>query len=350
MEELLAAEGVTIKGLKKGQMIKGIITHIGPKNMFIDVGGKTEGIVTDKEFLTAEDYIKTLNEGDELEAYVLTPENDDGQIILALRSAAQNFYWNQFVQWMESGQVIEVTGKEINKGGLIVAVTNVMDGFIPGSQFGKHLTNKLEQLIDQKIEVKVIEVNREQTRLILSEKEVSEAEDLKKKRQAMSKLKIGDTHQGEVTRVTPYGVFIKLESMPLEGLVHISELAWERIETPSDLFQTDQQTQVKVISVDPKSGQLSFSIKQLTSDPWSTVAEKYPPESKVKGVISRIMPYGVLVSLEPGIDGLIHISKLATDQKFQVGQKLSCYVESIEPEERRIGLALVLTAKPVGYK
>jgi ribosomal protein S1 len=350
MEELLREAGAEIKGLKRGQIVKGVITSIGPKSMYVDLGAKTEGIISDKEFTAAEEYIRTLHEGDELDVYVLNPENDQGQILLALRSAAQNFFWNQFVEWMESGKVIEVTGKEVNKGGLIVSVTNTMDGFVPGSQFGKHLIGKLDQLIGEKIEVKVIEVNRDQTRLILSEKEVSEAEDLKKKRQLLNQLQVGDVKKGTVTRVTNYGIFVRLDDSPLEGLVHISELAWERIDTPGEIFKPGDPTKVKVISVDPQSGQLSFSIKQLTSDPWDHVQTKYPVESKVKGQVSRIMPFGVLVSLEPGVDGLIHVSKLTADQQFQVGQTVKCYVETVEPENRRIGLALVLTAKPVGYK
>jgi len=359
MEELLALEGIELRNLKRGDVIEGTVTDIGPKSVYMDIGSKTEGLVNDKEYQLAESYIKNLQIGDQVDAYVLSPENETGQIILSLRQAASNYIWNQLELWHTSGEVISVKVKDSNRGGAIVSVIDQLDGFIPSSQFTNELQNKIAQLVNKTIEVKLIDLNREENKIILSEKAVSEAEDIAKKRAALDQLESGQQYTGTVTRVVPFGIFVKIELTAksadvapfegVEGLVHISEMSWEKIGSPQELYKVGDQLPVQIIEVDSKVGKLSLSLKRLTPDPWENIEEKYPVDKQIKGEVTESLPFGIFVRLESGISGLIHASKLL-GQTYKSGDKVNVYVESIDKANRRLSLGLVLTAKPVGYK
>ena len=187
-----------------------------------------------------------------------------------------------------------------------------------------------------------------------AEREVSEAGILKAQEEALKKVKIGEIFDGVVTGVMTFGLFVKIETKEkdvfLEGLVHISEISWEKVDEPGQFFKENDKVKVKVLAVDEKSGKLNLSIKQLMTDPWQTIEEKYKPETKVSGKVVKLAPFGAFVNLEPGIEGLIHISKIPVEQSLDIGDSVNCYVESVDREHRRMSLGLVITEKPVGYK
>jgi ribosomal protein S1 len=349
MEELLAREGMELRGLNRGDIVEGAVTEISHKSLYIDINAKTEGLVLDKEYRLAESYIKTLEPGDKVEAYVVSPENETGQIILSLRHAAQAYIWNQLEAWQTTGEIIKVKVKETNRGGAIVHVVDELDGFVPGSQFSSGLQSQLDKLSNKEIEVKIIDLNRQENKIILSEKAVSEAEDIAKKRAALEQLNAGREYTGTVTRVVPFGIFVKLKTGEIEGLVHISEMSWEKISDPQDLYKIGDQLQVQILEVNSQIGKLSLSIKHLTPDPWDGIENKYSVDKQIKGEVTEVMSFGIFVLLEPGISGLIHSSKLM-GQTYKPGDKVNVYVESIDKHSRRLSLGLVLTAKPVGYK
>ena len=355
MEELLAQSDVEIRGLKRGDVLKGTITEKTRRALFVDIGAKTEGVVFDRELKEARDLIKELEVGDEISVVVGQPENDSGQIVLSLKKAAMDRGWTFFTEKIKTGESLEVQGREMNKGGLVVNARGIQ-GFIPSSQFSRGLAGQINTLIGKTVEVKAIEVDREKNRLILSERAVSEAEMLAAQKKAITQVKVGDDFEGDITAVMPFGFFIKIsfgkgkEATFLEGLVHISEISWERVEDVAKYGRVNDKVKVKVLAVDEKSGKLNLSIKQLIADPWQGIGEKYGKEKKAKGKVSRITPFGVFVSLEPGIEGLIHISKIPAGLSPQVGDELSCFVNNIDPENRRMSLGVVLKAKPVGYK
>lgn len=358
MEELLKQTGYELKGLKKGQLVKGVITDVTKKMLLIDIGAKTEGVVVDKEYEVAKEMLGELHVGDEVEAYVGSPENERGQILLSLRQTVMNKRWEVFETLLKTGDVLEVKGLEVNKGGIIVKVQGVR-GFVPSSQFGREYLGKLDDLQNKAFKVKVIEVDREKNRLIFSEKAVSEKQALAHQSEALKQVKVGDTLKGVVSGIMPFGVFVRAnlpagkagaKQLFLEGLVHISEISWEKVDNPGAHFKAGDKIEVKVIGVDEKSSRLNLSVKQLQADPWSKIAVEYPEGTKVKGTITRLAAFGAFVNLAAGVDGLIHISKIPSDKEFKAGQKIECFVESVDMEHRRMSLSLALTSKPVGYK
>ena len=352
MEELLKQTGYQLHGWQRGDTVEGIITEKTGRAIYIDIGGKSDAIVIDRELKAAKAFIEGLKVGDKVKAVVTQVENDKGQTILSLKRAALDSFWQEFEEKLKTGTVVKVRGVEINRGGLIVEAKG-LQGFIPASQFGAKWADKIDQLIGKELEVKVIEVNRSQNRLIFSEREVSEAELIKELEKKLKKVKVGGVFSGQVSGVMPFGLFVKVvvkKGIELEGLVHISEISWEKVENPAELYREGDEVKVKVLAVDKKSGKLNLSIKQLEPDPWEEIEKKYKPEAKVKGEVVNLAPFGVFVRLEPGIEGLIHISKIPADQSIKVGSKVDCFIESINKENRRLSLNLVLKEKPVGYK
>lgn len=358
MEELLASMDYTLKAPKKGEVIKGLITDISKKMVLVDIGGKTEGMVVDKEFEAVKDMVMDMAIGDEIEVYVLSPENDRGQILLSLRKAAVDKKWETFEEHMGTSETIEVYGLEVNRGGLIVQ-TDGIRGFVPSSQFGTDYLGKMEKLVGKRFKVKVIEVDKEKNRLIFSERHVSEAEAMAQKSQALGKVEDNATYEGVVSGIMPFGAFVTVE-VPLdkkteamgkvEGLIHISEISWEKVTDPNNHFKVGDHLKVMVIGVNEENGKLNLSVKRLLNDPWKEIEKKYVVGNKVSGKVTRVAPFGVFVTLEPGVDGLIHISKVPNGEEPKVGDKLDVYVESLDTATRRMSLGVVLTEVPVGYK
>ena len=366
MDELLKQTGYRLHGFRRGEEVKATVVEKTKKVLYLDIGGKSEGMVIDREMKAAAGFIVDLKVGDKVKVIVTQPENDRGQTLLSLKKAASDHLWGLFESSLKSGKILKVRGKEINQGGLIVYAKG-LQGFIPGSQFGTKLADNIKSLINQEIEVKVIEADSDKNRLIFSEREVSEAELLQAQKEVLEKVKIGQKFEGEVVGVMNFGLFVKVKvkgvkaktkksqkkkekAVELEGLVHISEISWEKVENPDDLYKEGDKVKVKVLAVDEKSGRLNLSIKQLQDDPWEKIEKKYKPDTKVKGEVVKLAPFGAFVNLELGIEGLIHLSKIPAEKSIKVGDKVNCYVESIDKESRRMSLGLVLTKKPVGYK
>ena len=351
MEELLQKTDYKLHGLKKAEFINGRITEIKKRIVFIDIGAKTEGMIVGKDFEEVKDYIRRLRPGDEVLCYIKQPENENGQIILSLRKAANDWKWQFFEEKLSTAEAFMVRAQEVNKGGVIVQIHG-LQGFVPSSQFAKKHQNQLDQLLNQSIKVKAIEVDRANNRLIFSEKAISEAKLIARKKKLLAKIKIGDKLDGKVIGITPFGLFV--EASPpaggLEGLVHISEISWEKVENPEDHFKVGDKARVKVIGIDEKIGRLNLSIKQLVDDPWQKIEKKYKIGKRLKGKVANLAPFGAFVNFEPGVEGLLHISKIPVDVQVDVGKELEVEVESLDPQNRRMSLSLILRKKPVGYK
>ncbi|NMC36603.1 S1 RNA-binding domain-containing protein [Candidatus Beckwithbacteria bacterium] len=356
MEELLEQTGYQIVGLKKGQEVAATISDKNKKSVFFDIGAKTEGILVEREMEWVEDYINFLNVGDTVLATVVAPENDKGQILLSLLKAANDWKWKLFEKYMETGEEVEVRGLDINKGGMIARLMNVR-GFIPVSQFGRQWVGKLDQLYNKVFKAKVIEVDREKNRLIFSEKAVSESDILDKQQELLSEVKVGGTYKGQVSGVMPFGIFVRVildeknkDAGFLDGLVHISEISWEKVNDVAKLYKVGDVIDVQVMDIDQNTGKLNLSVKRLSDDPWEQIATNYPVDSKAKGTVTRLAAFGAFVEIEKGIEGLIHISKIPSDLDIKVGDKVDVYIESLDKQNHRISLGVVLSAKPVGYK
>lgn len=357
MDRLMARVGTTLVAPRRGQELEGLVTFVSKRMVLVDVGAKTEGIVTDDEAKEAIDIIETLKIGDKISVFVKHSENDQGQIFLSLRKAVEEGRWSVFKKWMDEDKEVDVTGLEVNKGGMVVKIGELR-GFVPASQFGEKYLGNMDGLLNKTFKVKVIEVDKPQNRLIFSEKLVSDADGLAKKDEALADVVAGSKLVGTVSGIMPFGVFVtvnvpvkgKNEVAKVEGLVHISEISWEKVEDPNVMFKVGQEVSVMVIGVEKEAGKLNLSIKQLSGDPWKEIEAKYAVGTKHSGKVVRIAPYGIFVNFERGIDGLIHVSKQPQGKEFKMGEAIDVYVEMLDSKSRRMSLGVVLTEVPVEYR
>ncbi len=358
MDRLMASAKTALVTPKRGQQLDGTVSFLSKKMVLVDIGAKTEGMVTDEEAKEAADVIEGLKIGDKITVFVKHPENDQGQILLSLRKAVEEGRWSVFKKWMDEDKEVEVAGLEVNKGGMVVKVGELR-GFVPASQFGEKYLGNMDQLLNKSFKVKVIEVDKAQNRLIFSEKLISDAEGLAKKDEALAYVTIGQKLSGTVSGIMPFGVFVTVnvpikdkagQFAKVEGLVHISEISWEKVEDPNLVFKVGQEVGVMVIGVEKEAGKLNLSIKQLSGDPWKEIETKFAVGTKHSGKVVRIAPYGVFVNFERGIDGLIHVSKQPQGKEFKIGEEVNVYVEMIDAKSRRMSLGVVLTEVPVEYR
>ncbi len=349
MGDLLKEEGGEIAAFEQGQAVKGKVTSIKNKAIYIDIGGKSDAVVGGKEFEYVKDYVSDLKLGDEIEVQVRQPESDRGQILVSIRGAASGHGWNFFAEKEKDGGEVTVYAKELNRGGAVVIAPFGFFGFIPGSQIGEKYEGDPEKMIGKKIKAKVLEVDQAKNRLVFSERMVSEPGKVGEEVDTIENLKVDDVFEAEVVRVEPFGVFVKInvgkqeEKINLEGLVHISEISWEKVDNVNEIYKVGDKIKVKLLN--KEEGRLQFSIKRLSDDPWKKIEEKYPKDSEFEGEITRIAGFGVLVRLEAGIEGLVHISKLGGVTDFKEGDKVKVYVESVDVARRKMSLGLVMTDK-----
>ena len=356
MEELLEAYGKSapLVNLERGQKVDGEIVEIAENKVVIDIGGKSEGVVAEKAFKEARNYIKSLKVGDKVSAKVLVPETVDGITILSLRESARGQIWDKIEESDKEEKPIKVRGVSLNPSGVMIDFKG-LSGFIPNSQLGKDAQKRPQSLIDETFEAIVIESDRNERRIVLSELLVSDADLVKKQRKAMDKVEVGDTFEGVVTTLADFGCFVrfevsvgKKEKVELEGLVHVSELSWDKVASPSDIVSEGDKVKIKIIN--KQDGKLALSMKQAQRDPWEEVFERYKKDEKFEGIVSKLTDFGIFVRLEPGIEGLIHVTKIPPGKSYDVGDEVNVYVEEVDEKEKKISLGLVLTAQPVGYR
>lgn len=352
----LLGTGVEIKVLKAGDMVEGKLISVGKNEVYVDLEGYGIGVVRGRELYDDEATLSALKPGDQIFVSVVDPENKDGIVELSLRQAGQERVWQTLREKMESKEVVRTKILEANKGGLMVEINNVT-GFLPVSQLSldhyprvedgdkNRILGVLQSYIGQLFDVQIITADAQEEKLIVSEKAVFEKEMENK----LGQLKIGMVVEGTVTGVVDFGAFVKFGE--LEGLVHISELAWQRIDNPKDIIKVGQKVTAKVISID--KGRVSLSIKQLQEDPWLEAVKKYQIGQLVTGKVSKIMPFGVFVELDKDIQGLCHVMELShqavknPEDILKPGQEKEFKIISIEPGEHRLGLSLkALTPEP----
>ncbi len=353
MEDLLDLYGNNVKSLKQGDEVGGVIVSISDTRVVVDIGGKSEGIVAEKAFKEAKEYIKSLEVGQELTFGVIIPETYDGFTILSLRKASQEASWGALQKSFKSKKPIKVNGRSVNQAGVMVSVEGLA-GFIPLSQLGIEASKNPNSLINSTFEVIPVEIIQEENKVVLSERMVSDVEIIELIEKAMKKIKEGEIYEGKVVGLASFGCFVAImvkvgkEEVSVDGLVHLSELSWEKVTSTADEVSEGDKVKVKVIGKD--GGKLSLSMKQAAKDPWDDAASKYANDTKVKGKIMKSGEYGVFVQLEPGIEGLVHMTKIPPGEKMDKGREVEVYIEEIDTKEKKISLGLVLTQAPIGYK
>ena len=344
MDDLLAAADDTIKQMTAGEVVHGTILSVKKHEVLIDLGPLGVGLVPRREV----GFSKNYKEGDEVTASVVDTELDNGYSLLSLRKAAKDRGWDEVRQKMDDGEVITISPYDANRGGLLVEYEGVR-GFLPVSQLSAEhyprvgssdkdeILQRLNGLVGKEMQVRVLDVDRRANKLIFSEKEAIK-EGLAER---FKKLAIGDTVKGVVTGVVDFGVFVNVEG--IEGLIHISEISWERVNNPSDYVKVGQTVEAKIIAIDKE--RLSLSMKQLTKDPWLDEVEQFKPGDTVEGTVTRITPFGAFVQLSPAVEALVHVSELGGDgtdpeKVFTLNERKEFVVLDIDKDNRKISLSL----------
>lgn len=347
MEELLAGTAGIYLSVKKGDTVNGQVVSVNSREVLVDIGRKSFGIIANWELEQVKDYAATLKEGDKITAQVINPENDMGYIVLSVRKTSTERRWTTLLEKKKNGEDIDVVGLETAKGGLLVEWQSLR-GFIPATQLDLGAGSNPVSMIGRSMKVKVLEVDQALNRLVLSQKASSLGVSPSALKEKLDKVKNDDVLKGVVSGIAPFGLFVDVDG--LEGLVHISEIAWEKVENPATFFKIGDKVEVVVLDLNREEGKLNLSIKRLTPDPWKNILDRYSPDTTVSGKVVRLAPYGVFIHVETGIEGLIHVSKIPSGQEPKIGQSVECIVENVDPVKRKISLTLVPKEKPVGYR
>ncbi|MFA6097260.1 MAG: S1 RNA-binding domain-containing protein [Candidatus Paceibacterota bacterium] len=353
MEALLNDENAP-KLPKVGDVAQGSIIEIGSNIIYVDLGPIGTGAIYGygKSIISTLSSFKDLKPGTPISATITDLENEDGFVEMSLKQTSMDMIWKELERKMDEGEIVTTKVLEANKGGLMVKV-NGMIGFLPASQLSSDnyprvsdgdknkILSLLMQLVSKDIRVKIIGIDKNEGKLIVSEKATREKEEHEK----ISTLKVGDVVDGEISGIVDFGAFVKFNGT-LEGLVHISELAWKLIDDPRKIFNVGQKVKCKIIGID--DSRISLSIKALEEDPWKNVASKYQVGQKVKGEVTKVNPFGAFVQLDKDIHGLAHVSKLGDDsglKNMEVGKSYEFEIISIEPQDHRLGLKPILAKK-----
>lgn len=353
MEELLAQTGYTFKTYKRGDQVTGTVIAVSSNEILIDIGAKSYAQVANRELDHIRDIIVGLKIGDSISSTVVQPENELGYMVVSLRNLGYEKRWDTLQERFDTDHEIEVRGLDIARGGMLIDYAGLR-GFIPQSQLDSTTASDPQKLKGKKIKVKIIELNKKNTRLVVSQKAVTQKDLIKKQKEVLDTLEVGKKYKANVTGIANFGIFavvpVVKEGVEIEGLIHISEIAWEKVEDPHKYVKVGQKIDITVIGIDKTSGRLNLSIKQLTPDPWKNIESKYKAEQHISGTISRLSSFGVFVTIESGIEGLIHISKIPPGEEPKEKQKVDCVIESVDSQKRKISLSLVPVSKPVGYR
>jgi len=329
---------------KEGEIVKGIIVAVQRDNVIIDIGGKSEGMIALSEFQDASGQV-SVKPGDEIDVYIESRENDDGLVTLSKEKADKMKVWDDISSACERDELIEGTISQRVKGGLSVTIKGGVKAFLPGSQVDLRPIRNLDKLIGQSYQFKVIKFNKKRGNIVLSRRVLLERERDEQKTKTLETLEEGKVVRGVIKNITEYGAFVDLGG--IDGLLHITDMSWGRVNHPDELFKVGDEVTVKVLKYNAETERVSLGLKQTQEDPWSHAEEAFPPGKKVHGKVMSITDYGAFVELEPGVEGLIHVSEMSWTKKvkhpsklLEVGQALDCQVLEVDAKSKRISLGL----------
>ncbi|SEA61036.1 small subunit ribosomal protein S1 [Thalassobacillus cyri] len=331
-----------MQGFSTGDIVTGKVVKVEEKQVLVDVGYKVEGIVPISELssLHVEKASDVVSEGDEIKLQVKKVEDDE--IVLSKRAVDADKAWEELEQKYESGEVFEAEVKDIVKGGLVVDVG--LRGFIPASLVETYYVENFDEYKGKPLTLKVVELDREQNRVILSHRAVVEAEESTKKQEVLNSLEEGQVIEGTVQRITDFGAFVNLGG--IDGLVHISQLSHEHVEKASDVVEEGQKINVKVLSVDRDNERISLSYKETQPGPWHDLEQRVERGAVLEGTVKRLVNFGAFVEVFPGVEGLVHISQIASrhigtpDEVLDVGQDVKVKVLDVDEQAKRLSLSI----------
>jgi len=344
MDDLLAQE--TSQQLTQGEVIEASVISVKKNEVWLDLGSHGIGLVPRREI----GFSRDVKAGESVMASVVDPDIDDSYTLLSLRKAAKDRGWDEVKRMFDDGETIEVTAYDANRGGLLIELEGIR-GFMPVSQLSAEhyprvggadkdeILQRLNSIVNKPIKVRILDADRKANKLIFSEKEAIK-EGLAER---FEKLKVGDDVKGVVTGVVDFGAFVNVDG--IEGLIHISEISWERVNNPGDYVKVGDTVEAKIISID--KDRLSLSMKQLTEDPWAQQVDQFKKGDEVKGTVTRITPFGAFVQLSPAVEALVHITELSEgdenvdpEKLFKVGETKNFAILEIDKDNRKISLSL----------
>ncbi len=366
MEELLAEQDSDIKSFKHGDVVEGTVVRIDKDEILVDIGAKSEGVVSNRELYGRHAEAQPqLTIGDTVLVYVLQPESQEGHAVLSLRRAGLERKWRSMQEQFEAGVIIEAPVIDHNKGGLIVDCG--IRGFVPISQIvdfprrpqndqprdaAQEIAEKLQPFVGRKLRLKILEVNRKANRLILSEKVALYEERREKRDELFSSLQVGQKVTGTVRSIAPFGVFIDLGG--IDGLVHKSELSWNKVNNPEAGYKVGDEVEAEVIDINHERGRISLSIRRLQPDPWHSTVADFKVGDVIDGTVTKLVNFGAFVRVRDGLEGLIHISELSHQRVahpgdvVHEGQNLKLKIISLDSERHRLGLSLKQAEEAAG--
>lgn len=351
MDELL--EGSDLKSLTASEVVEGTVTSIKKNEVWVDLGARGVGVVLRREI----GYGQKLEPGQKVTVSVIDPELDEGYALLSMKRAAKDRGWDELQRIHEANEIVEVLPYDANRGGLLVELEGIR-GFLPVSQLAAghyprvsgadkdEILQKLHALTNKPLRVRILDISRKDNKLIFSEKEAVK-DDMQAR---FAKLKVGDVVEGVVTGVIDFGAFVNVDG--IEGLIHISEISWERVDNPRNYVKVGETVKAKIIAID--KDRLSLSLKQMSEDPWLEQVKAFKKGDVVEGKVTRITPFGAFVQLSPSVEALVHVSEMSDDEAvdpeklFQLNEKKQFKLIDIDTENRKIALSLKDTkaAKP----
>ncbi len=338
--ELEKAYEASLGNVAQGEIIKGRISQMTKREVMINVNGKSEGVVSANEFR----YNRDLKVGDEVEVLVESCEDKNGQLVLSHKLARSSRAWDRVVSAFDNEEVVEGYIKSRTRGGMIVDIFG-LDAFLPGSQIDVRQIRDFDAYVDKTMEFKIVKVNHDFKNVVVSHKVLLEAKLEEQKKAIIEKLERGQVLEGIVKNITGYGVFIDLGG--IDGLIHITDLSWSRINNPSDVVELDQKIQVVILDFDAESQRIALGLKQLTPHPWASLDESMKVGDTVKGKVVVLTDYGAFIEVTPGVEGLVHVSEMSWTQHLRsaqdflkVGQEVEAIILTLDKEERKMSLGL----------
>jgi small subunit ribosomal protein S1 len=337
MEEAMKQTGAL--PFAAGNIVKGIIIEVRPKEVLVDIGYKSEGVISGAEF---ED-IKAVKVGDEIDVLIEKLEDKEGMVVLSKEKAEFKKNWERILTICNEGGTIAGKVKAIVKGGLLVNIG--VEAFLPASQIDVSTPKNLTQYVGNTYDFKVVKINQERQNIVLSRRELIEQERLERRQKLLTEMTPGDIRKGTVKNITDFGAFIDLNG--IDGLLHITDMSWGRIGHPSEILKVGQDIDVVVLDINREKERVSLGLKQKLANPWDSIEQKYPVGAKVKGKVVNLVPYGAFVELEPGVEGLVHVTELSWTKRIakpsdvlKQDQEIEAVVLGINREEQKISLGL----------
>lgn len=335
----------SISSMEVGQILSGSIVELTPDFVVVDVRLKSEGLIPINEFADPNE----LSLGNEIEVFLDRTEGDDGQIVLSREKARRQRQWEHILNHCEEGSIVNGKVMRKVKGGLMVDIHG-MEAFLPGSQIDNKRIKNIDEYLDKVFDFKILKINIDRKNIVVSRRELLEEERSSKKAEILEEIKEGELRRGVVKNITDFGVFLDLDG--IDGLLHITDMTWKRIKHPSEMVQLNDELEVIILHIDKEKGRIALGLKQKEANPWEEIEKKYPTGTHIRGKIVNLVPYGAFIEIEPGIEGLIHVSEMSwtknvTDPTEIVnkGDELEAVVLSIQKEEGKISLGIKQTEK-----